>query len=750
MSDNKQLIRKENGGGYRNIYPFSFTETVKDKKTGKSLEEILVGTNFLYLPYRGSNAATRLQVDERYRRKGLWIQYITNLDSLIVEYYNNEDVSNNKWIDDRYWVPYSSAQLNPGTIGLDAISQEAKDYLLTNSPVNTEDITRDSQSRLQLADRRYNPETPNGKGYKILRPNILNGVNTLAQSMITEANTIYEIRYDYDLLGEEITIPEGCILKFEGGSLINGILNFNNTFIESGLSYILKNLQFKGICSNEFCYPEWFGAKCDGVNDDSIAINIACNNFNVSKIILSSRTYYIKQSIILDKDSITIEGSGYNTIILKDTDEDGIISTKTTSYITLSNFLLQGKNNIGSGIKSINHNLTSLRIIDVCISRCDYGIYLNNSYVLRINLSQIVNNNVGIYIESVHGGSIHEVAVTTNKIGIQLVNTLGVSITNSCIQDGDVGVFSYRNTGIAILNNYIENMKQCIVIGNDTYTDDNVIIQGGRYSGLGKDNTESIGILINKGANITISNVYISSVYSKIKCIDESVKNINLYNINSGLYNELITAPNYDEITINNNRIGVGNTDRRPDISKGPNGRLFYDRTVKSLLVSISRSWFGMDSCIAHNIKGQTSERPIDLGYNVNYQGAYFYDLSLGRPIYWNGYRWIDTNGFEVNRKSGNTAEIPVFYTNKNDGYCYFNTDINQPIYRKGEQWYTFDGEMYNIRRNGLFSQRPNNPQVGFAYFCTDKQTSEGSTNGIVIYHKGDNVWVDALGRVIS
>ena len=95
-------------------------------------------------------------------------------------------------------------------------------------------------------------------------------------------------------------------------------------------------------------------------------------------------------------------------------------------------------------------------------------------------------------------------------------------------------------------------------------------------------------------------------------------------------------------------------------------------------------------------------------------------------------------------------AEIPVFYTNKNDGYCYFNTDINQPIYRKGEQWYTFDGEMYNIRRNGLFSQRPNNPQVGFAYFCTDKQTSEGSTNGIMIYHKGDNVWVDALGRVIS
>ena len=35
-------------------------------------------------------------------------------------------------------------------------------------------------------------------------------------------------------------------------------------------------------------------------------------------------------------------------------------------------------------------------------------------------------------------------------------------------------------------------------------------------------------------------------------------------------------------------------------------------------------------------------------------------------------------------------------------------------------------------------------------YFCTDKQTTEGASNGIMIYHKGNNVWVDALGRVVS
>lgn len=48
--------------------------------------------------------------------------------------------------------------------------------------------------------------------------------SVLVQSMISEPNTIYIIQYDYDLLGQTINLPENCILKFEGGSLKNGVL----------------------------------------------------------------------------------------------------------------------------------------------------------------------------------------------------------------------------------------------------------------------------------------------------------------------------------------------------------------------------------------------------------------------------------------------------------------------------------------------------------------------------------------------
>ena len=49
----------------------------------------------------------------------------------------------------------------------------------------------------------------------------------------------------------------------------------------------------------------------------------------------------------------------------------------------------------------------------------------------------------------------------------------------------------------------------------------------------------------------------------------------------------------------------------------------------------------------------------------------------------------------------------------------------------------------------GTFANKPANAVAGTQYFCTDKQTTEGATNGIVIYYNGTD-WVDALGRAIE
>lgn len=61
----------------------------------------------------------------------------------------------------------------------------------------------------------------------ILKKNLVNGVNTLTQEMMSTENTKYIVKYDYTL-GENITIPENCILEFDGGSISGNTLVLNN------------------------------------------------------------------------------------------------------------------------------------------------------------------------------------------------------------------------------------------------------------------------------------------------------------------------------------------------------------------------------------------------------------------------------------------------------------------------------------------------------------------------------------------
>lgn len=53
--------------------------------------------------------------------------------------------------------------------------------------------------------------------------------NILTQAMISDENTIYVIQYDFNLGGDTVTIPENCVLEFEGGSLRNGTLSIHGT-----------------------------------------------------------------------------------------------------------------------------------------------------------------------------------------------------------------------------------------------------------------------------------------------------------------------------------------------------------------------------------------------------------------------------------------------------------------------------------------------------------------------------------------
>lgn len=117
-----------------------------------------------------------------------------------------------------------------GTITYDMLSEALKQFIgssgnVTNMP-DEEDLTV-IDNQLKFKDREYQENSFNGMGYVVLRKNMMNNINLLEQSMINKPNTIYEVRYLFYLDGKEITLPDNCIIKFNGGQFNNGTLKLN-------------------------------------------------------------------------------------------------------------------------------------------------------------------------------------------------------------------------------------------------------------------------------------------------------------------------------------------------------------------------------------------------------------------------------------------------------------------------------------------------------------------------------------------
>ena len=165
------------------------------------------------------------------RKKGLLISFIDN---------------NKEW--KLYQFKGELSQFNNYTLWDDVFSLEK--YVVNSVLPDEEDITitdKDSNgnSKLKFKDKKYDPSTYSGMGYKILRKNIVRRVNDdgtisyinyLCSNDFPDSNTIYEIKYDFNLDEDGLYLPDNCVLFYNGGSITNGP--------------IIGNAQIIGIQSN--------------------------------------------------------------------------------------------------------------------------------------------------------------------------------------------------------------------------------------------------------------------------------------------------------------------------------------------------------------------------------------------------------------------------------------------------------------------------------------------------------------------
>lgn len=137
-------------------------------------------------------------------------------------------------------------------------------------------------------------------------------------SQVTAANTIYEIRWNFDLEESIVSIPANCILKFNGGKIINGDIIGDNTYIE-GKGFCFDNVKLKGSFTNGSFNVTWFGVVGDGITDNTTAIQNAVDNIQVGfadtkagfTLFFPQGRYCVSSEITL-KSFVKIKGLGKN------------------------------------------------------------------------------------------------------------------------------------------------------------------------------------------------------------------------------------------------------------------------------------------------------------------------------------------------------------------------------------------------------------------------------------------------------
>ncbi len=379
----KQLYEKTSEG-MKAISPLISIEDIYSKLNDTPIKVLVSLFNHVKCEWKGSVADTRRTVPLFLRRSGLFITY-NNGTKYITEFFSAgiDQITTEGWVKDSNWTPvpdedYISAGVKPGvgTIGYDQLNDNLKQLFrekinVTNFP-DDEDITS-VDNTLKFKDREANSTNFQSKGYVILRKNLrlVNGVvkNILAQEMINKPNTIYVIKYDFDLNGGTINIPENCTLNFEGGSITNGKFNgkLNQSYID------VSKIKFDYQYLLDYCIDN--------------QINMY---FPQGKYILDNKLIIGNNNITFTRKYIKIYGDGDTTLIQC---KNGFLDIYKYGQIEFKNLR----------IESISNTI-------------DVGIHIKNSMYFNFYNVNIYNFSIGIYLENaVHYSKWLHCNIVSNK-----------------------------------------------------------------------------------------------------------------------------------------------------------------------------------------------------------------------------------------------------------------------------------------------------------------------------------------------
>lgn len=268
-------------------------------------------------------------------------------------------------------------------------TQEEVNEQIDNNMFSIEQVT---------GDKEYDASAFSGLGRKNLRKNVVDGNNVLTQEMMSEANTIYVIQYDYDINGKNIEVPSNCVLYFDGGKIYSSKGTVADCFIKYNNTLLAGNVRIEGIgpkegssIANTEFYADWFGLNID--NGKSIydrhwanTMKMLVDKGGVLKFKKNENYYLHSRCNYTSAESsfvnVKIEGNGATIHFNGTNDAEGIMNgrsvsiwlSKANANIEIEELCIEGSSNI-SGYRPTSGSIqtTALRLenfINVKISNC--------------------------------------------------------------------------------------------------------------------------------------------------------------------------------------------------------------------------------------------------------------------------------------------------------------------------------------------------------------------------------------------